>query len=1013
MCIVLVCAAAFAQCPCGDIDGDCIVDFNDLNILSLQWLSSCGADPWCADLDGSDLVDFNDYALLAFDWGSIGQTSAIYFEDDFNDGNLDGWTVHGDGFYSIFVLGDWLYFDRAGGTGEPYGYAQTSFAIPSNASNINIKAEMFKTYGNFEEDDYTEILVGFGDTPSWTSVYRVYDDPADADIILEDSLIGQATKMWLRIAIQSNSGAEDMAVDNVIVGSNIVPLPGVPYDPDPCDGAIGVSIDANMIWTSGPDTETFDVYLGTDFNSVFDANRNSPEFKSNQPFTQYFPGTLLFNTTYYWRIDGVNNGGTTTGDVWSFTTETWTTAPEPASNPQPFDSATGVSTSVDLQFEAGRGATSHDIYFGTVSPGTFQINQPQTTFDPGSLDPNTTYYWRIDEKNSYGTTTGTVWSFTTSAGIGGDPASFLVNRVLPSDSGALNVLDYGAVGDGVHNDTSAIQSAMNNAVDAADSKDGVVYLPNGTYLVTSRLEWPSDAEIWGLALQGQNTYNTVIKLKDNLGFSQAVVWTQDAGSADNFRNYVRNLTIDTGVGNPGASGLEFMSNNNGAVFDVIIQSGGGGDVGLDFSYNGLNGPLLAKHVKIIGFNIGVKASGGVNSQTMEHIILEGQSSYGIRNDGQVFSVRKVYSDNSCPAVYHTGGVLTLLDSELVGGSGGNDAVVVTGGRAFIRNVSSSGYNWTVNSTTGHGGDVTGTYAGEFTTHDVLTLWPQQEQSLNLPIVETPYPDWEQDPNKWANVMDYGATGDKVTDDSAAIQAAIDDANKTTIYFPTAKYRTSSTIFIRGNISRIVGMLSVFYPDVTGMQLVDSPGSPSVVELDNVSFTSTTDIPPVINVSSRTLILKCCKGMGAVHTGSGDIFMEDVVPTAKRYFEFNGGGNIWCRHINCEYRNFNFIPHTTNDGSTLWILGYKTEWAGVLLDTKNGGSTEVCGHFCYAGIGEDCDPYPIYINDESSLSMTMGLAHNSTRTNHEIIVSETQNGQTRELLMDDVGKDITLYVGAEQ
>ena len=35
------------------------------------------------------------------------------------------------------------------------------------------------------------------------------------------------------------------------------------------------------------------------------------------------------------------------------------------------------------------------------------------TYDPGALDFDTTYYWRVDEKNLTGTTTGTVWSFTT------------------------------------------------------------------------------------------------------------------------------------------------------------------------------------------------------------------------------------------------------------------------------------------------------------------------------------------------------------------------------------------------------------------------------------------------------------------------------------------------------------------------------------------------------------------------------------------------------------------------
>ena len=38
------------------------------------------------------------------------------------------------------------------------------------------------------------------------------------------------------------------------------------------------------------------------------------------------------------------------------------------------------------------------------------------TFDPGKLDPDTTYYWRIDAKNSSGTIVGEIWQFTTGAG---------------------------------------------------------------------------------------------------------------------------------------------------------------------------------------------------------------------------------------------------------------------------------------------------------------------------------------------------------------------------------------------------------------------------------------------------------------------------------------------------------------------------------------------------------------------------------------------------------------------
>ena len=66
-------------------------------------------------------------------------------------------------------------------------------------------------------------------------------------------------------------------------------------------------------WESAT-ASSHDVYFGTD--STPDAS----EFKGNQSGTTFNPGTLTAGTTYYWRIDHVNAQGTTTGDVWSFTT---------------------------------------------------------------------------------------------------------------------------------------------------------------------------------------------------------------------------------------------------------------------------------------------------------------------------------------------------------------------------------------------------------------------------------------------------------------------------------------------------------------------------------------------------------------------------------------------------------------------------------------------------------------------------------------------------------------------
>ncbi len=87
--------------------------------------------------------------------------------------------------------------------------------------------------------------------------------------------------------------------------------------------------------------------------------------------------------------------------------------PGQASNPNPADETGGVGINADLSWTAGSDAASHDVYFGMTSPPPFVRNQSGITFDPGTMAYTTTYYWRIDEVNLLGTTTGTVWSFTT------------------------------------------------------------------------------------------------------------------------------------------------------------------------------------------------------------------------------------------------------------------------------------------------------------------------------------------------------------------------------------------------------------------------------------------------------------------------------------------------------------------------------------------------------------------------------------------------------------------------
>ena len=212
-------------------------------------------------------------------------------------------------------------------------------------------------------------------------------------------------------------------------------------NPNPENNATAVSPDVILSWTPGASAASHNVYFGM---------VNPPPFIDNQPLAQvsYDPNGLTFNTTYYWRIDEVNGQNIWDGDLWQFTTNG---PPLPAQIVNPVDGAINVIPNQDLRWQAGENAVSHDVYFGTnptPGPGEFQGNQTSTSYMPVSRDPNTTYYWRIDETNDYGTTTGDVWSFQTALPLLGDLNGDWVVDALDFEQFVIRWLDNNCFGSG-------------------------------------------------------------------------------------------------------------------------------------------------------------------------------------------------------------------------------------------------------------------------------------------------------------------------------------------------------------------------------------------------------------------------------------------------------------------------------------------------------------------------------------------------------------------------------------
>ncbi len=208
------------------------------------------------------------------------------------------------------------------------------------------------------------------------------------------------------------------------------------HNPDPADSDILRVTLVTLLWTPGDYAASHDVYLGENFDDV-DAG-TADTFRGNQVSTSFsigFPGVpypdgLVPGTTFYWRIDEVNDlhpNSPWKGTVWSFAI-----APRAAYNPDPPDVAEFVDLNAELSWTKGFGAMLHYVYFGDnfddVNNTDGGLPQGTATYHPGPLELAKTYYWRVDEFDGITTYKGDVWSFLTQGAVGSpEPANGAVD----------------------------------------------------------------------------------------------------------------------------------------------------------------------------------------------------------------------------------------------------------------------------------------------------------------------------------------------------------------------------------------------------------------------------------------------------------------------------------------------------------------------------------------------------------------------------------------------------------
>lgn len=577
-----------------------------------------------------------------------------------------------------------------------------------------------------------------------------------------------------------------------------------------------------------------------------------------------------------------------------------------------------------------------------------------------------------------------------------------LNHALPSaNTGVANVKTFGAKGDGVTDDTAAIQDAIKNTL-RQNSKQGLVYFPDGTYLISDSIKAirADGAYEAYLTLQGQSLNGTIIKLKNSCsGFTNAstpkklfISGSQnphaDGGGNEAFRNNIYHMTVDTGTGNLGAIGIDYLANNKGSLRNVTIK--GSGKCGLDMSREWI-GCCLIKDLKVIGFDYGIRTDNHYQyGVTMEHIYLEGQKVAGILNKNNVLSIRDLVSVNSVPAIKNTGsnGVVTLIKANLSGGSSSIEAIDNVG-NFYTRSLTTSGYKSAIKN---DGVSVPGLIVDEYSTTPWFNLFTPVLTPLKLSIEETRT--FYEDSSLWANVRDFGAVPDNNDDDTPEIQAAI-DSGATTIYFPTGVYNIRSTIIIRGNVKRIVGMESFLKPRATydmPVPAIRFEGTVNDCIIEGLSIKGIWEH----DTPKKLTLTDCGNGSYKAYPGAGNLYTEN---TMIGVWHFVPGQKIWMRQLNSEFTD---ETRLVNDGADLWILGIKTEAPYTVIETKNGGRTELLGGLLYPGIGNQVPPTDkAFINNESSLSMLYTMSSDGAGQEYTIHAETKKGGVTKTYTKDNV------------
>jgi hypothetical protein len=452
-------------------------------------------------------------------------------------------------------------------------------------------------------------------------------------------------------------------------------------------------------------------------------------------------------------------------------------------------------------------------------------------------------------------------------------ASVSAYLTMPDDARAIKVK---AAGDGRTDDTAAIQEAINNASNKGEG--GVVFLPSGRYRITRTILVPLAVRVYGVGptrpvfVLGEKTpgfqkgvANMVVFTggdqytvgKVPVPVASAVPFSENVRDANSstFYSAMSNIDFEIGDGNPAAAAVRLRTAQHSYLSHMDFHIG-----------SGLAGVYMVGNesfdLKFYGGRYGIlsEKTSPAWQYTLMDSTFEGQRDAAIREHEAGLTLVNVSIRNTPVGIEIDRGYGDWLWGKDVRFENVSKAAVVISNEdnvytqvgfdnALARNVpvfarfrdsgkTIAGYGPVYQvSDFSYGLMLPGVGStGKFGTNIKAAALKA------MPAARTPVMRTLPSTREWANVHDFGAKGDGQTDDTAAVQKAID--SKRVVYLPQGFYMVNDTIRMKPN-TVLIGL----HPGVT--QLVLPNGAPLYAGVDGPKA-----------------LLESAKGGDAIVTGFG-------------------------------------------------------------------------------------------------------------------------------------------------